>query len=116
MKTAALEEQREKLIDMRRRIEREFNRAAEAIAQDIAAPGELSHLPTHPADQDVEGLDVEVAVGHTQDEMLEAIRVALARIDQGTYGQCEKCGRPISQERLRAVPYATQCVDCQRED
>jgi RNA polymerase-binding protein DksA len=116
MKTAVLEEQREKLIDMRRRIEREFNRGAEAIAQNIAATGDLSRVPTHPADQDVEGLDVEVAVGHTQDDLLESIRVALARIDQGTYGECEQCGKPISQERLQALPYATQCVDCQRED
>ncbi len=115
-KAAVLEKQRDKLVEMRRRIEREFNRGAEAIAQDIAAPGDLSRVPTHPADQDVEGLDVEVAIGHSQDEALEAIRLALRRIDEGTYGQCEKCGGPIGEQRLSALPYAVRCIDCQQEE
>ena len=47
--------------------------------------------------------------------MFVAIDAALARIDAGTYGTCERCGRPIGQERLEAIPYATLCIDCKRE-
>lgn len=115
MKTAVLEEQREKLIEMGRRIEQEFNQHAEAIADDIAAPGDSSGVPTHLADRDVPSLETELAVGHSQDEILLAIRAALARMDEGTYGICENCGRPISQQRLQALPYAVRCVDCQRD-
>ena len=37
---------------------------------------------------------------------------ALARLDAGTYGLCERCGRPIPPERLAVRPFATTCVPC----
>ena len=46
--------------------------------------------------------------------MLESIEEALARIENGTYGTCERCGKQIAEERLEAIPYATRCIDCQR--
>ncbi len=48
------------------------------------------------------------------DHILGEIEAALARIDDGTYGLCTRCGRPISAERLDAVPYATLCIDDKR--
>ena len=46
-------------------------------------------------------------------EELEQIEAALARIEQGTYGICEKCGKEIPKSRLDAVPWATLCVQDQ---
>lgn len=43
---------------------------------------------------------------------LKLINAALARIDGGTYGACLKCGKPISTERLNALPYASLCIVC----
>ncbi len=43
---------------------------------------------------------------------LAEIDAALARVDAGTYGTCESCGRPIPDARLEAVPEATLCVAC----
>ena len=43
---------------------------------------------------------------------VEDIDRALAKIDAGTYGVCERCGQPIPKERLRALPYAALCVAC----
>lgn len=43
---------------------------------------------------------------------LEELDAAEARIDAGTYGICAKCGRPIAEERLDALPTATKCIDC----
>jgi len=45
---------------------------------------------------------------------LAAIDAALSRIEQGTYGICRNCGRPIALERLEALPYADLCIDCKR--
>jgi DnaK suppressor protein len=45
---------------------------------------------------------------------LEAIDEALQRLREGRYGTCEKCGRNISLERLRAVPFISTCIECQR--
>jgi DnaK suppressor protein len=40
---------------------------------------------------------------------------ALDKIDAGTYGTCERCGRPIGVERLEALPWAALCIDCKQE-
>ncbi len=47
---------------------------------------------------------------------LEKVEQALQRIRQGTYGKCEECMRRISLDRLRALPYSSLCVRCQREE
>lgn len=45
-------------------------------------------------------------------EHLREIDAALARLDAGVYGTCERCGRPISAGRLEARPTARTCIDC----
>ena len=47
-------------------------------------------------------------------EHLSHIDTALRRIEEGTFGTCENCGKPISPERLEAMPWATLCIDCKR--
>lgn len=47
-------------------------------------------------------------------QALERIDHALERLEQGAYGTCERCGKPISRERLLARPSATLCIDDQR--
>ena len=47
--------------------------------------------------------------------VLAAIDAALARIDDGTFGTCEVCGKPIDEERLEALPWATLCIDDKRK-
>ena len=65
----------------------------------------------------------ELAVERETDEVLEsmglsaqgemsAIRAALVRIQEGTYGDCLKCGNPISEKRLDLVPFTGVCVGC----
>jgi DnaK suppressor protein len=46
---------------------------------------------------------------------LNAINDAIDRIKRGVYGDCEACGKPIPLTRLRAIPYATDCIDCRRK-
>lgn len=46
---------------------------------------------------------------------LKQINRALARLQQGTYGTCEACGKKIPVARLNALPYTSVCVECQRE-
>ena len=48
------------------------------------------------------------------EHLLTEIDAALGRIDDGTYGLCVNCGKPIGEERLEAVPYATLCIDDKR--
>lgn len=47
-------------------------------------------------------------------ERLDEIDAALARVDDGTYGRCERCGQPIGEGRLEARPAARTCISCAR--
>ena len=50
-------------------------------------------------------------------DLVERIDKALAKIDEGTYGLCDRCGRPIEKARIRALPYANLCLaDKQAEE
>ena len=46
---------------------------------------------------------------------LRLVDRALAKMDAGTYGTCERCGRPIGAERLEALPWAMLCISCKQE-
>jgi DnaK suppressor protein len=52
------------------------------------------------------------AVGEVTKEEIREIRLALRRIERGDYGKCESCGKPISQERLDALPWTAFCIAC----
>ena len=61
-----------------------------------------------------ESLELErrLALEKQMREQLAEVKAALAKFEEGTYGKCEECGKPIAPERLEAVPYARLCVDC----
>jgi RNA polymerase-binding transcription factor DksA len=46
---------------------------------------------------------------------IEALQEALAKINEGSYGRCQRCGAQIDPERLEILPTTTLCVDCARE-
>jgi RNA polymerase-binding protein DksA len=48
--------------------------------------------------------------------VLAEIDAALRRLDDGTFGTCRSCGKPIDEERLNALPWAMKCIDCKRRD
>jgi DnaK suppressor protein len=59
----------------------------------------------------------ELALNQNAQDLLDQGERALARIDAGTYGVCESCGKPIGKARLLAFPRAILCVACkQREE
>jgi RNA polymerase-binding transcription factor DksA len=79
------------------------------------ALGELSFADQHPADVASETFEREkdVSILENVDEQLRDVEGALKRLDDGTYGRCEICGKDIGDERLRARPEARYCVDDQ---
>ena len=76
------------------------------------AIGSGDHLADSASETFLRELDggLEENAGH----LLNEIEAALTRIDDGTYGLCTRCGRPIDPERLEAVPYATLCIEDKR--
>jgi DnaK suppressor protein len=92
---------------------------------------ELESTPLIPADgiralavQDVETSPVDQATAQLLNDLaleaaghhaarLASVRHALAKFDEGQYGECEECGNPIGFSRLQARPEATLCIACQ---
>jgi RNA polymerase-binding transcription factor len=103
-----------RLLALRKRLLREVDTTEEALREDVVKAGDLSSVPTHPADQDSEGLDAQLAIAQNEEQMLEEVEAALERIEAGTYGTCQKCGREIGKQRLEAIPYTSLCVECAR--
>jgi len=58
--------------------------------------------------------ELDDGLGENAEHLLGEIDAALRRIEGGTYGVCAVCSRPIGEERLEAVPYATLCIDDKR--
>jgi RNA polymerase-binding transcription factor len=84
-----------------------------ASSEDMADEGADQHL----ADSATETYDRELGdtLEENSEQVLDDIDAALRRIDEGTYGTCTNCGKPISEERLEALPWASLCIDCARE-
>ena len=79
------------------------------------AAGDLSGYAFHMADMATDNFDKEFTLGLAANEQqgLNLIDAALKKIEEGIYGICEHCDKPISQKRLVAVPYAPLCIKCQ---
>jgi len=79
--------------------------------------GEETAYDNHLADTATETYDRELdySLEENSEHVLAEIDAALKRIEDGTYGICTNRGEQIPVERLEARPYATLCIDCQRE-
>ncbi len=64
------------------------------------------------SEADIQG-DIEFALIQMKAETLNKINDALSRLEQGNYGNCFECGEEIAEKRLRALPFAVRCKDCE---
>ena len=82
------------------------------------ASGDLSNVPIHMADVGTDNYERELMIELIQsgEASVRNIDSALERIEEGSFGICEVCSKKIGKERLKAVPYAKLCIDCQREE
>lgn len=109
---AWLESIRQRLISRRTELERQREDLRRALAAEGRSQAEEGTVATHPADAatDVTMAEYDQTVLRTIEEELHEIALALRRLEQGTYGICVDCGRPIERERLEAVPWAARCL------
>lgn len=110
-----LEEFRKLLLERRRRfleslheLERDVREYNQPEARNVQ-----SDLPTHPADQSDRGYEQmkDLQIATTERDMIRQIEEALRRMEEGSYGLCLVCGRPISRRRLTAEPWAQTCIE-----
>ena len=89
-------------------------RLLEEIGETIVAPGQMTYGSQAAAASQVFAQQRGLALRDRADHQLVLVDEALARLDDGTFGMCVRCGRPIALERLEALPWAVRCIDCQR--
>jgi RNA polymerase-binding transcription factor DksA len=110
---------RQTLQSLRARLRGDLDQMTdEALRRDNGGgTGNLSNVPLHMADLGTDNYDQEFTLGliENEQETLELINEALARMESGTYGQCAECAEPISRPRLQAIPYARHCIRCARK-
>jgi DnaK suppressor protein len=106
----ALEEERDRVRERLRDLDAEEDALVRNEVAEIAEGGIGSGMADALAS--LSERETDMAAERLLERRLDEIATALARMEAGSYGLCKNCGRPIAIERLRAVPWATQCVDC----
>jgi DnaK suppressor protein len=78
---------------------------------------DAAELPADDLDvaRSLEDQETEAGLIERCEYQLKAIDAALSRLERGRYGICEKCKEEIPIERLKAVPFAAYCIDCQKQ-
>ena len=56
----------------------------------------------------------DLSLSNNLKDLLDKVDAALRRIKNGSYGSCERCGKPIDKARLKALPYSVLCIDCKK--
>ena len=104
------EELRTILEDRRREIQSEVQSRMKDVRADTGQAGVVDDVETSESDiQD----EIEFALIQMKAETLHRINEALERLEEGTYGRCFECGEEIEPRRLRALPFAVRCKDCE---
>ncbi|MCE9583601.1 MAG: TraR/DksA family transcriptional regulator [Planctomycetes bacterium] len=82
------------------------------------ASGDLSSMPIHMADMGSDTFEQDFTLGliENEEQELGAIEDAMERIEEGTFGVCEECSKPIPKERMKAIPHAALCLECKKKE
>jgi DnaK suppressor protein len=106
---AALEERKVVLVSDLERLEQEMQWLG------IEQGTERGSLGNHLGDDGSSVMEQEriSTVSADLHDVLQQVNAALERMDQGTYGVCQRCGKQINRDRLEAFPYVPYCIECQ---
>ena len=101
-------------VDLARaRLLAERRRLLEEIGDAVALPEQMTYGSQAAAATQVFEQERDLAMRERASLHLQAVDGALARLDDGSYGTCIRCGQPIAAERLEALPWAAHCIACQ---
>ena|SRR5919109_2929204 len=109
---------RDELLAERRRVLDAIDYLHKENPGSIEDETEEMPIDNHMAETATVTLDREIdyTLEENSEHVLAAIDAALQRIEDGTFGKCVTCGQEIGEERLSAIPWATQCIDCKRRE
>ena len=102
------------LDDRRRELQAEVQGKMRGVREEGSWGGKLNEVldAVESAEADIQE-DLEFALVQMKSETLNKVNDALVRLEQGNYGNCFDCGEEIAEKRLRALPFAVRCKDCE---
>ena len=105
-----------RLLDERERILREIEELDADLSKSLEDSSGESPYDQHMAETAAVTLEreIDLTLQHNARAALAQIDRALRKLEDGTYGRCDKCGKMIGEGRLSIAPFATLCVDCKR--
>ncbi len=94
-------------------LEAERQRLRTELAEEIESPGQMTYGSQAAAATHVFEQQRDLALRDRAQIHLRQVDAALARLDEGTWGTCQRCGNPVAEARLEALPWAAYCIACQ---
>ena len=120
MRKTDLDRFRRVLMEEKARVSKSLAKHSKIIQHEGEESGlELAKAHSnHMADQGTDEYQYEATIQFASSEgrYLYHIMEALSRIEDGTYGKCEACGKQIGLERLKALPYTRLCITCKEKE
>ncbi len=104
------------LLAERERLSREVADLDADLSESLEDSSEESPYDQHMAETAAVTLDreIDLTLEENARAVISQIDRALHKLETGTYGVCDKCGKAIGEERLNIAPFATLCIDCKR--
>jgi len=112
------EDARRRLMEERLRLEKEVEVFEDELGVSLEDASEESIYDQHMAETAAVTLDreIDLTLEENARAALEKVDRALTKLDEGSYGVCDSCKGAISEDRLRASPSASLCIDCKRRE
>jgi DnaK suppressor protein len=108
---------KERLVHFRKKLEEKHRQLVEEVGKTVL-------YGKGPEDDSIKDLGDQASsaynreflfeLGNGDRRVLKEVASAIQKIDEGAFGDCERCGEPIAEKRLEALPFARYCIDCQR--
>ena len=102
------------LEDRRRELNAEVQGKMRGVREEGAWGGKLNEVldAVESSEADIQE-EIEFSLIQMKSETLNKVNDALTRLEQGNYGNCIECGEELAEKRLRALPFAVRCKDCE---
>jgi RNA polymerase-binding protein DksA len=103
--------ERRRVLDAIEYLHKENPGSLEDETEEMPIDNHLAETATATLDR-----EIDYTLEENSEHVLAAIDSALTRIEEGSFGKCVSCGKEIGEDRLAAIAWATQCIDCKRKE
>lgn len=109
---------RRQLLQERSRLEAEIRELDADLSESLEDASEESPYDQHMAETAAVTLDREIDLSLEENALATIAQIdrALGKMENGTYGVCDRCGKDIGEDRIKVAPFATLCIDCKRSE